>query len=142
MDRCETIINSGVLILENTPKTWLVIGEMFRSKSIILEGSRLEQDILHSLVKDLNVSRCALPLAHFTGHCQFAHLDDSPVANVTTYHVHCISDHNEKLAHLTHFLNSAAIPGWTFNHAELSRNYFNPEHFDQDAPKSYPYLKH
>jgi Nucleotide-diphospho-sugar transferase len=135
---CGSFINSGLMFIENTAKTLAIIDRMFQNRAIILNGTEMEQDVLHMVVKQVNATKCALPAGLFTGHCQFAHTDSALALNVTSYHAHCATSHEDKLALLTHFLNNAIMPGWTFNHAELKRNYFNPEHFDRDAPKSYP----
>lgn len=125
-EMCDFPINSGVLFIKNNDKGKQVVDAMLKKKhDIIYRKVGLEQFILEGVVSDLNATRCMLPPTLYTGHCQYAHKDNIPLANVTTYHVHCTKTYEEKVALMYHFMNMVRVPGSTFNQAELKRDYFD-----------------
>lgn len=123
---CDARVNSGVLLMRNTPKGAAVLKGMLAKKDEILKDTDvLEQHILQDIISKEGAARCSLPITLYTGHCQYAHIDNTLTSDIVTYHAHCTENQAEKIALMYHFMTMSNIPNMTFNEAEYSRNYFD-----------------
>jgi hypothetical protein len=137
---CDTTrINSGLMIIKRTNNSFIMTKKMLANKSMILNLNNthnfLEQEILSEVIKQNNITKCNLDYNLFTGHCEFAHIDETKAKKIATYHVHCVSSLDKKIALMTHFLNYLHVENITFNQLELFRNYFDEKSIKNDLKK-------
>ena len=78
----------------------------------IMQGKALEQQVLAAVMKEVDVTHCALPKLRYTGACHHAHDDGARVQDVVVYHASCTNElsHEQKIKLMEHMLAHKAHP--------------------------------
>jgi hypothetical protein len=96
---CAAKPNGGLLFIRATDAGKALLRNMVaRKEAIEGSGDKLDQDYVVGAADDAGAARCALPRAHFVGHCPYAQHAGAPLRGVVTYHAHCCGDRDRKMA--------------------------------------------
>jgi len=99
---CSAKPNGGLLFVRATSAGRALLSNMVAKKDAIeATGDKLDQDYIVGAAAEAGATRCALPRAHFAGHCPYAQHASAPLRGIITYHTHCCGDHDGKLGLLS-----------------------------------------
>lgn len=133
VDGCDAPAHTGFMLLGLTGRNFkyrvIQMAEHMleaNHKAEIMNGSRLEQEVLEDVIKEVGVSRCGLNKMHYTGACHHAHDDGVKVEDVVTYHANCGKgelSREQQVSLIRHMLGHKAQPD---KHDPKDVNPFDP----------------
>jgi hypothetical protein len=96
---CNAQPNGGLLFVRSSEAGLQLLAQMLSHRDEIeASGDKLDQDYVLAAAHAAGVSRCAFPKDKFAGHCRRAQSGSSTVGGLVTYHAHCCSVRESKLA--------------------------------------------
>jgi hypothetical protein len=99
---CSAKPNGGLLFVRATQAGRALLRNMVAKKDAIeATGDKLDQEYIAGAAAEAGATRCALPRAHFIGHCPYAQHASAPLRGIITYHTHCCGEHDGKIGLLT-----------------------------------------
>jgi hypothetical protein len=105
---CAALPNGGLLYVRATAAGKALLRAMVaRRDAIEGSGSKLDQDYVVAAAAEAGVDRCALPRAHFAGHCPYAQHAGAPLRGIVTYHTHCCGAKDSKAGLMARFAAAA-----------------------------------
>ena len=118
-DDCDGPVHTGFMLLGLTGRNFRyrviqLTEHMLEAnhKEEIMKGSKLEQEVLEEVIKEVGASRCGLSKMHYTGACHHAHDDGVKVKDVVTFHANCRGElsRDQRVNLVRHMLGHKAQP--------------------------------